>query len=574
MKILVLDAGATSVKYDLYEMETEQRLAHGRVQGADVEAAVASIGSRLGAHADGLAAIGHRVVHGGERLIHPARIDPSVERTIAECARLAPLHNPMNLRGIRAARTAFPGVPQVAVFDTAFHAAMPERSFLYGLPYEVYLERGVRRFGFHGPSHQYMAACAAEELGADPARLRLVTCHLGGGSSVAAIDGGVSVDTSMGMTPLEGLVMATRPGDLDPAIPLLLARWGASFDELDDMLNHKSGLAGISGLGDDFRAIEHAANLGHPRARLAIDVYVQRVQRYIGGYAAELGGVDALVFTGGIGEGSASVRERVCATLGFMGIALDPARNAGARIAEAGGVIDVSEPHARTRVLVVHTEEERMIAREVVRCLAGSTAALHSVHARAIPVGVSVRHVHLSRSDCDVLFGAGYELSKRRDVSQPGQYVTRETVDVIGPAGELRGVAIINPLRVETQVELARTDAIHLGVEPPLRLSGDLAGTPGVTLRGPRGQVALARGAIVAQRHVHMAPDDARRFGVADRDVIRVETRGAREGMLGDVVVRVSPQFALDLHLDTDEANGLGLDNASVVAFAGVERRH
>lgn len=578
MKILVINVGSTSVKYDLYEMDTEERLAHGSVErigtAAAVEAAVSSIADRLGAKLAGLAAIGHRVVHGGERLVRPTRIDAAVEAAIGECSKLAPLHNPLNLLGIRAARAAFPELPHVAVFDTAFHASMPERSFVYGLPYELYLERGIRRFGFHGPSHQYMAACAAEELGTDPSRLRLATVHLGGGSSVAAIAGGVSIDTSMGMTPLGGLVMGTRPGDLDPAIPLQLARAGMPLDELDELLNHRAGLAGISGLGADFRAIEQAALAGHPRARLAIDVFVQRIQRYVGGYVAELGGADAIVFTGGIGEGSSRVREKVCANLGYMGVALDAVANRDARPTEAGGVVDVSETHARTRVLVVHTEEERMIAREVVRCLAGPSAALRSVHARAIPVGVSVRHVHLSRAHCDKLFGAGHELATRRDVSQPGQFVARETVDVIGPGGEIRGAGIIGPLRRESQVELARTDAIHLGIEPPLRLSGDLAGTPGVTLRGPRGDVHLDHGAIVALRHVHMSPADAARFGVEDRDVIRVQAVGAREAMLGGVVVRVDPSFALDLHLDSDEGNALGLDNHSVVAFAGLERRH
>jgi acetate kinase len=410
-------------------------------------------------------------------------------------------------------------------------------------------------------------------LRADPSRLRLVTCHLGGGASVAAIDGGVSVDTSMGMTPLEGLPMGTRTGDLDPAIPLLLARRGHTAGEIDDLFNRRSGLAGVSGIGPDFRELAAAAERGEARARLAIEIFVHRLRKYIGAYTAELGGADAIVFTGGIGENAAQVRERVCAPLGFMGVTLDPAKNAAARPAESGGVVDVADQHARTRVLVVHTEEERMIAREVVRCLAGPTAAVRGALARPIPVGVSVRHVHLSRADCDALFGSGYELTHRRDVSQPGQYVTRETIDLVGPRGELRGVGIIAPLRAETQVELARTDAIRLGVDPPLRQSGKLAGTPGLRLRGPRGELAVERGAIVAQRHVHMHPDDARRFGVADGDTIRVRAEGDREATLGDVVVRVAPDFALDLHLDTDEANAAGLTEASVVAFAGIERR-
>jgi acetate kinase len=462
-------------------------------------------------------------------------------------------------------------VAQVAVFDTAFHAQMPEHAYLYGLPYDLYAKQGIRRYGFHGPSHQYMAACAAELLGASVARLRLVTCHLGGGASIAAIDGGVSVDTSMGMTPLEGLLMGTRAGDLDPAIPLLLARAGSSTAEIDELLNRRSGLSGVSGISADFREVQAAADKGDVRARLAVDLFVHRVRKYVGAYAAQLGGVDAVVFSGGIGENAATVRARVCEPLGFMGIALDEARNASARAAEEGGAVDVSDRHARTRVLVVHTDEERMIAREVVRCLVGPTAAMRSVRARPIPVGVSVRHVHLSRADCDALFGHGYELARRRDVTQPGQYVTRETVDLIGPKGELSSVAIINPLRKETQVELAKTDAFRLGLEPPLRESGLLDGTPGITLRGPAGEVTITRGVILAHRHVHMSPDDARAFGVDDKDMIKVRVEGDREMTMGDVIVRVRSDFALDLHIDTDEANAAGLGNDSVVAFDGLQ---
>lgn len=574
MKILVINVGSTTLKYDVYDMDTEARLAHGMiVRGASLEALADGLNEmcgKLGPLVAELTAIGHRVVHGGELLSRPVLIDPRVEAMIDECAVFAPLHNPANLAGIRAARARFPRLPHVAVFDTAFHADMPPHAYRYGVPESLYLEHGIRRYGFHGPSHQYMVACAAEQLRTAPAMLRLVTCHLGGGASVAAIQGGVSIDTSMGMTPLEGLLMTSRAGDLDPAIPLLLARRGHSPDEIDDLLNRRSGLAGMTGLGNDFPTIEAAARAGDPNARLALDVFEHRIRKYIGAYVAELGGADAIVFTGGIGEHAAAVRERVCGNLGFMGVAIDAVRNQAVRI-DDGGCIDVSELHARTRVLVVHTEEERMIAREVARCVAGPTAAVRGAHARPIPVGVSVRHVHLSRQDSDALFGHGVELTRRRAVSQPGQYVTRETVDVIGPRGELRGVAIILPLRGETQVELARTDAIRIGVDPPLRLSGDLANTPGVRLRGPRGEVELARGAIIAQRHVHMSPDDARRFGVADQQRIQVETGGSRATTLGDVVVRVSPSFALDLHLDTDEANATGLEERSVVSFVGVE---
>ena len=591
MKILVLNTGSTSVKFHLYEMDTEAVLASGGVErlgtaeatlshegrrvalgAVDLPGALGAIVECLGAERlAGLGAVGHRIVHGGERLVAPCRIDASVEAIVEECAAFAPLHNPPALAGVRAARSLFAEAAHVAVFDTAFHAQLPPAAHTYALPHELYLERGVRRYGFHGPSHQFMAWAAAEHLGVAVERLRLVTCHLGGGASVCAIDAGVSVDTSMGMTSLEGLVMGSRPGDLDPGIPILLGRSGMDPDAIDDLLHRRSGLAGLSGIGPDFRDVEEAAARGEPRARLAVDVFVHRLRKYIGAYAAVLGGVDAIVFTGGIGENSGAVRAAACEPLLFMGVALDPGRNAGARPADHGGIVDVAAPRARTRVLVVHTEEERMIAREVVRCLSGPTSAVRQVRSRPIPVGVSVRHVHLSRADCDALFGPGHELSRRRDVTQPGQYVTRETVDLVGPKGVLDRVAIIAPLRAETQVELARTDAIALGVSPPLRESGKLDGTPGLTLRGPHGQVEIPRGVILAQRHVHMSPEDARAFGVTDRNLVQVRVEGEREMTMGDVVVRVSPDFRLDLHIDTDEANAAGLTSDSVVAYAGLQ---
>ncbi|MFO0624158.1 MAG: acetate/propionate family kinase [Polyangiales bacterium] len=597
MKVLVLNAGSTSVKYNLYEMDTEARLASGRVERIGGEAAHVTpsrdaVAVDAPTHRDALRiildaltasgaplsnpterfAVGHRVVHGGEALIQPARVDDAVKETLRACARFAPLHNPVNLAGIEAAQAVLPDADHVAVFDTAFHAQMPPAAFTYAVPHALYLQKGIRRYGFHGPSHQFMTLSAAEHLRTDVARLRLVTCHLGGGCSLAAIDGGVSVETSMGLTPLEGLVMGTRSGDLDPAIPLLLAREGMSPDALDALLNRQSGLAGLSGIETgDFRDIERAADGGDVRARLALDVFVHRIRKYLGAYTALLGGVDAVVFTGGIGENSARLRAAVCEGLTFMGVQLDPARNEDPRSFESAGVTDIAAPRAPTRVLVLATDEERMIAREVMRCLRGPTAALRSVRAQPIPVGVSVRHVHLSAKDCAALFGDGYELSKRRDVTQKGQYVTRETVDLVGPRGELRGVAIIAPLRKETQVELARTDAFTLGVQPPLRESGQLADTPGITLRGPRGEVMIPRGVILAQRHVHMSPDDAQRYGVHDKSVIRVQVAGEREMEMGDVLVRVHPDFVLDLHIDTDEANAAGLHNDSVVAYAGVQ---
>lgn len=568
MKVLVLNVGSTSVKYNVYDMDTETPLASGKIERVEsYDAALREVLARL---PDGpVAAVGHRVVHGGERLIGPTRIDDKVEAIIEECAVFAPLHNPPGLAGIRAARRVFPDVPHVAVFDTAFHAQLPPHAYTYAVPYALYLDKGVRRYGFHGPSHQYMALRAAEHLRTDLSRLKLITCHLGGGASVAAIDGGVSVETSMGMTPLEGLVMGTRCGDLDPAIPLQLARDGMAFDRIDQLLNRESGLAGLSGIDDDFRDIQKAAAGGDTRARLAIDVFVHRIRKYIGAYAAVLGGADAIVFTGGIGENAAAVRSRVCESLVYMGVVLDEDANETKRAADEGGIIEVTQGRSPTKVIVVHTDEERMIAREVVRSVNGPTSAIKSVVAKAIPVGVSVRHVHLSRADTDALFGAGYELTKKRDVTQPGQYVTRETVDLVGPKGELRGVAIIAPLRAQTQIEIAKTDAFTLGVSPPLRESGKLDGTPGITLRGPKGTVTTTGGVILAHRHVHMSPAQAQAYGVHDKDMIKVRVEGDREMTMGDVIVRVSPAYELDMHIDTDEANAAGLTSDSVVAFDG-----
>ncbi len=571
MRVLVLNIGSTSVKYDLFEMDTESPLASGILErvggaGSNLPDALRTVLASMEGKVD---AIGHRVVHGGERLVAPAKIDARVEQIIAECAVFAPLHNPVNLAGILAAKEVFPTLPHVAVFDTAFHAHLPAHAFTYAVPHELYLQQGVRRYGFHGPSHQFMALSAAEHLKTDLSRLKLVTCHLGGGASVAAVDGGVSVDTSMGMTPLEGLVMGTRSGDLDPAIPLQLARNGMSFDAIDELLNKRSGLAGLSGLGADFRDIELAADSGEPRARLAIEVFVHRLRKYIGAYAAVLGGADAIVFTGGIGENSARVRSAVCGHLAYMGVVLDEEANRTRKAADHGGIVELTQPRSPTKVIVVATDEERMIAREVVRTLVGPTAAIQSIRARPIPVGVSVRHVHLSRADTDALFGPGYELAPKRDVTQPGQYVTRETVDLVGPKGEIRGVAIIAPLRGQTQVEVAKTDAFALGVNPPLRESGKLDETPGITLRGPAGSVTIPSGVILAHRHVHMNPAQAQAFGVVDRDVIKVRVEGAREMTMGDVIVRVDPKYTLDLHVDTDEANAAGLTSDSVVAFSG-----
>jgi acetate kinase len=309
------------------------------------------------------------MVHGGEHFKSSVLVDDAVLRAIEECFDIAPLHNPPNVKGYRAARDLMRDAPHVAVFDTAFHQTMEPVAFLYALPYVLYERHAIRRYGFHGTSHRFVSRRAAELLGrADDPLLRLVTCHLGNGCSVAAIRGGRSVDTSMGFTPLEGLVMGTRSGDLDPAILLhVMAKEELGPGELNALLNKHSGLLGLSGLSNDMRKLLEAEAAGNERAKLAVDVFCYRLRKYIAAYVGALGGLDALVFTGGIGENAAAVRERSVAGLGAMGVAIDPAANAQARGREA----DVAPPGPGCRVLVVPTNEELLIARDTYRIVRG-----------------------------------------------------------------------------------------------------------------------------------------------------------------------------------------------------------
>jgi acetate kinase len=372
-RVLVVNAGSSSLKYEVLDAETAVSVVSGVVERIGVP------GSPVPDHAAALAevldsldresidAVGHRVVHGGSVFVEATVIDDAVEAEIDRLAVLAPLHNPPGLQGIRAARAALPFVPHVAVFDTAFHATLPPEAYTYAIDAAVAERHGVRRYGFHGTSYRYVTRRAAEVLGQPLGDLRLVVLHLGNGASAAAVSGGRSVDTSMGMTPLEGLVMGTRSGDLDPAVLLHLQRVGG-FDAagLDDLLNRQSGLKGLGG-HSDMRDLIAAAEDGDDTAALAFEVYVRRVGRYIGAYAAELGGVDAVVFTAGVGENSPLVRQRSVDRLGFLGISLDPALNESSSPAPRV----VSPAGAPVAVLVVPTDEELQIAVETVDVLRG-----------------------------------------------------------------------------------------------------------------------------------------------------------------------------------------------------------
>jgi acetate kinase len=519
-----------------------------------------------------ITAVGHRVVHGGDKYSSPVVIDDQVLADIRHFASLAPLHNPMHAQGIEWLRELLPLVPHVAVFDTAFHQTMPDYAYRYALPEALYKE-GIRRYGFHGPSHQYVALMAATFLKRPFSRLKVITCHLGEGSSVCAIDHGRSVDTSMGLTPLEGLVMVTRSGDIDPAITTHLMRQGLSADEIDHLLNRESGLKGLSGLSGDTREIADAANAGDPNALLAAEVFAYRLCKYIGAYYAVLGGLDTLVFTGGIGENAAGVRAMACQGLWGLGVLVDAVKNRAVH-EQVEGVVDISHPDSKVKVLVIHSDASRMIARETIRIL-GYQAITQQLQASQIPIliGISAHHVHLCQADVERLFGPGHQLTPKDPLSQPGQFAAEEQVRLIGPRGSVDRVRVLGPARSKTQVEISRTEGYQLGISAPVRMSGDLDGTPGLIVEGPAGQIELKSGAIYAQRHIHMTPADARRFGLQNGDIVRVRAGEERELIFGDVAVRISPKFKLELHLDTDEANAAELDNGDVAYLDGIQKR-
>jgi len=511
-----------------------------------------------------ISAVGHRVVHGGEKFTGAVLIDDDVLTGLDALAPLAPLHNPLNVEGVREARRIWPEVPHVAVFDTGFHASLPRHAFLYGLPYECYAEKGIRRFGFHGCSHGHALLATAQFLHRRPREMKVISCHLGNGASLCAIDHGRSVDTTMGFTPLEGLLMGTRCGDLDPGILLHLeCHEGMTSGQIQNVLNHRSGLLGLSGISSDMREIEAAANSGDHRALLAFKVFCYRVRKAIGAYVAALAGIDVIAFTAGIGEGSVGVRAAALQGLECMGIYLDESAN---RQATGREISRISTTESPVTVLVVPTDEERMIAREVLHALSRDylLRASEACRTQPIPIEVSAHHVHLSQEHVEALFGVGYQLSQRCLLSQPGQFACRERVSVIGPKGRIDRVRVLGPARKTTQVEVSMTEQFVLGIHPPIRESGDLEGSPGCTLEGPAGRVKLNQGVICALRHIHMTPGDALRYGVRDKSTVRVRVEGDREMLFGDVRVRVDPSFSLAMHLDTDEANAAHLSNGAV----------
>lgn len=391
MNVLVINCGSSSLKYQLLNMEDESVLAIGLAERIGIEGSRVKhetvgkekvvIEKSMATHKDAIKivlesivdkeigaissldeidAVGHRVVHGGEKFAGSVIITEEVIEAMEECTDLAPLHNPPNIIGIKACQELMPNVKMVGVFDTAFHQTMPKYSYIYPLPYELYEELGIRRYGFHGTSHKYVSQKAAELLNTDIKNLKIITCHLGNGASVTAIKNGISIDTSMGLTPLEGLVMGTRSGDIDPAIiAFLMDKKKMTIEEVNDLLNKKSGVLGISGVSSDFRDIENAAKEGNERAQLALDKFHFIVKKYIGSYAAAMGGVDAIVFTAGLGENSPTSRLEICKGLEFLGVDIDEEKNN-----TRGKEVLISKETAQTKVFVIPTNEELVIARD------------------------------------------------------------------------------------------------------------------------------------------------------------------------------------------------------------------
>lgn len=397
MKILVLNCGSSSIKYKLFEMESKEVIAQGGIEKIGMKGSFLKLtlpdgqkvmleGEILEHRAgieyilgvllsekygciktiDEIKAVGHRVVHGGERFNSSVLITDEVIDMLNECIELAPLHNPPNLKGIYAIQELLPGTPQVGVFDTAFHQTMPDYAYMYGLPYSLYEKYGIRRYGFHGTSHRYVSRRACEFLGVPYEEQRIITAHIGNGGSVTAIKNGKSIDTSMGMTPVEGLIMGTRSGDIDPGvISYIMEKENMGTKGISTLLNKFSGMLGISGVSSDMREIEEAIEGGNKRAIMALKTYCYRIKKYVGSYAAALGGVDILVFTGGVGENQASARKAVCENMEYMGIELDEELNDSVRAKE----VVISKPTSKVKVLIIPTDEELTIAKDTVEIL-------------------------------------------------------------------------------------------------------------------------------------------------------------------------------------------------------------
>ncbi|MBF0459203.1 MAG: acetate/propionate family kinase [Nitrospirae bacterium] len=606
IKILVVNSRSNSLKYTLFNTAYSMPLVDGLIERIgspdsshithsplggmeqhepleDISAALKSMITTITDPKNGylqnieeIKAVGHRVVHGGNIFHSSVVIDENVITCIRGFGILAPLHNPFNLAGIEAMIKLIPSATHVAVFDTAFHRNMPEHAYRYALSKSLNRDESIRRYGFHGTNHNYVMLKAAEYLKRQVKELKIISCHLGHGSSVCAIDHGRSIDTSMGITPLEGLIMGTRSGDIDPGLLFYLMKVGYMPEELNRILNSESGMKGLSGVSAYMTDILTAAENGNVMAETAIRMFCYRVKKYIGAYAAALGGFDVLVFTGGIGAGSYEIRARICQGFEGFGTIIDSEANKMNRPVVMQ-VEDISDEKSRTKILVIQPDEKKMIARETLHAMGrfnSSKNRIEDYKNMPIPVNVSAHHVHLTPAAFEQLFGPLKTLTPRVPLSQPGQFAAEQTVNLIGHKGRVDKVRILGPFRKDSQVEISRTEEFKLGIDAPVRDSGDIDGTPGITLEGTEGrQLKLEKGVICARRHIHMSTEDALRFGLRDRDVVLVKIKSNRELIFGDVLIRVNPQFKLDMHIDTDEGNAVQHSVGMTGYIEGIQSR-
>ncbi len=601
-RVLVVEAHPTRLLYSYMDVNREVDDRHGSVEGlgekrarhmskslrgksmlvirGTPEEAARSILATLSAAVEtlpspqDLTVIAHRFTYGGEAHRGPAVID---EPTLAKMRETLPSAWPETLPSVETAEMLLrlaPDVPQVAVFDTAFHQTLPPQAYLYGLPYELYRESGIRKHGSHGLSHHQVALLAAAHLGGRVEDLRLVSCCMGRKTlSVCAIDRGRSAEVSSGLADRGGLLGPGWAGDLSPSIVFRIARErGFSIEQAEAWLGEQSGLCGLAGVSGDLGTVLEAAREGSSRALLAADLFAHNVRKHIGAYLAVMGGLEAIVFTGPLGATDPEMRERICERLSGLGINLDPSLNRAPK-GDTMGVCRLSPPWSPVHVLVAPTNPYRMAASEALRALGrGALAAGIWARRRPIPISISAHHVHLTQEHVEALFGAGYELQMRGQLSQTGQFAAEETVTLEGPKGLVERVRVLGPVRPVTQAEISRTEAYKLGIDAPIRPSGSLEETPGVTLEGPEGTISVDHGVIIAARHVHMSPEDALHFGVRDREHISVRVEGGRGMTFRDVLIRVHPDFRLDMHVDTDEGNAAELTPDSVGYMEGIER--
>lgn len=522
-----------------------------------------------------LTAIAHKVPHGGDKYGSASVIDDEVLADVAAFAKFSPEGNPASLEIIKVAMSLLPKVPNVAVFDTGFHQNMASQSFLYAIPYDLYTKAGIRRYGAHGITHNYVSLRTAAAMKRNFGEMRIVSCFLDETGSLCAVDHGRAIDISAGFGPIDGLMSSWSPGSIDISVIFhLLKTMNLSTDEVEDILVRRGGLAGISASTRSFQELEDAAGAGNPLALLAIHHYCRQLRKQIGAFIAALGGADTLVFTGEIAERSDWVRGLSTQGLSFAGIEVNNILNKTAS-PTPGSVIDVSDEHSTVKVLIVPNDEARMIARETIRVLGYENVSemLRSRKDSDIPIELSAHHVHLSQSDVERLFGPGHELTFRAPLSQPGQYSCEETVNLVGRKGRAERVRVLGPARSKSQVEIAMTEEFKLGIKAPIRASGDISGTPGISLEGPNGSLDLSEGVICSLRHVHMSPEDALSFGVKDRDVVMVKVQGERTLIFGDVLIRVDPDFRLAMHIDTDEANAANIKTGMVGQLISIQDR-